>query len=69
MALQLRFDRDTRGPPRATKLGLTSSRYHEHHISKNAKEAIEYVKLRDRPYLKVLLPSHSASRMEGQKVL
>lgn len=53
-SMQINYNREFRGPSRATKLGLTSSRFQEEHISKHAKEVIEEIKLKDRSYLKVL---------------
>lgn len=52
--MRINYNREFRGPSRATKLGLTSSRFQEGHISKHAKEVIEEIKLKDRSYLKVL---------------
>ena len=51
--MRVNFDRDFRGPPRADKLKLSSARFQEKHMSKHAKEAIEYVKKKDRSYLSV----------------
>lgn len=44
----------TIGAPRAKKLGLQSSRFHDRHMSTRAQEAIEHVKRRDRSNIEVL---------------
>ena len=51
--MHINFNRQFRGPEKANFLALTSSRYQEKRMSDHAKEAIEYVKSKDRSYLKV----------------
>ena len=43
------------GPKKAAKLGLTSNRFSQQHMSDNAEQAINYVKKKDRSEIDVLL--------------
>jgi predicted metal-dependent hydrolase len=54
--MQVNYNREFRGPEKAKKLNLHSSRFKDTHMTHRAKEAIEYVKRKDRSYLTVSLP-------------